>query len=99
MRLRGGGGGGGEDLGWDQVRPHSPGRCVCVCVCVCVSYKIRLSLYLSHYYRRVGKGGREGVMARTRTGGGAGCYGWDCLGLVVMAGIVRAWLSGHGCHG
>ena len=97
MRLRGGGGG-GPWLGPGQAsQPRSV--CVCVCVCVCVSYKIRLSLYLSHYYRRVGKGGREGVMARTRTGGGAGCYGWDCLGLVVMAGIVRAWLSGHGCHG
>ena len=36
---------------------------------------------------------------------GTGCHGWDCQGLVVMAGIARGWvvmdgiIRGLGCHG
>ena len=34
---------------------------------------------------------------------GTGCHGWDCQGLLVMAGIVRlvvmAGTRGAGCHG
>ena len=31
--------------------------------------------------------------------GGYRCHGWDCQGLVVMAGIVRDWLSWLGLSG